>query len=566
MCYHFIMNKEVIYIEPEDDITDVINRIKNTTQKVIALVPAKKMSIMRSAVNARLIAKSAKASEKVVVLVSADQSLLKTAASAGIPVAETLQSRPILPSEFKSSAAAQNDVIEVESDSDLDSELEGSASEEPKNSTPDKKTKKPPIDLPDLSSDDEKSKKSAKNPKSDQGQAEKSLPKFEKYRKFIIAGALAFVALIGFLVWAIFFAPSVKMMVAVRTADNNFSENVTLSTSGKDSPKSGKFLLTEYKHDDEANTEFDATGEKDVGNKAHGQIVAFAYFRDYGSVSIPNGAIFNYNGLKFAANNSATINYQKDSKCENTGNDAEIAKNGCRRSVTIGVTAIEAGDKYNVGAGHDWSSNLNGVKAYSDSGMSGGTSRIVKIVRQSDVEKAKAQLETNKDQKKKLLSKIPKDVSAIDSSYKVTATDPVSSPAVGAEAPNGKAKLSAVTHYVIYGVDKSSIKKFIQKSTKPDIAEDQKIYSFGKPRFEGFSESNGGFSAKLKTIYKTGPKVNESEILEKSKGRKIGEVQSLIKSINGVSDVKVEPSFFWVHSIPNDPNRISIKIKVNGDE
>lgn len=561
------MNKEVIYIEPEDDITDVINRIKNTTQKVIALVPSKKMSIMRSAVNARLIAKSAKASEKVVVLVSADQSLLKTAASAGIPVAETLQSRPILPSEFKSSPIAQDDVIEVDSANDPDSNLEESALEEPKNSVSDKKSKKPQIDLPDLSSDAEKSKKSTQNAKSDQGQAEKSLPKFEKYRKFIIAGAIAFVALIGFLVWAIFVAPSVKMMVAIRTADNNFSEKVSLLTSGKDAPKSGKFLLTEYKHDDEANTEFDATGEKDVGNKAHGQIVAFAYFRGSGSISIPAGAIFNYNGLKFAANNSATINYQEGNKCENAGNEgADIAKNGCRRSVTVSATAIEAGDKYNVGAGHDWSSNLSGVKAYSDSGMSGGTSRIVKIVRQADVEKAKAQLETNKDQKKKLLSKVPKDVLAIDSSYKVTATDPVSSPAVGSEAPNGKAKLSAVTHYVIYGIDKSNIKKFIQNSTKSDIAEDQKIYSFGKPRFENFTESGGGFSAKLKTTYKTGPKVSDSEILEKSKGRKIGEVQSLIKSINGVSDVKVEPSFFWVRSVPNDPNRITIKIKVNGDE
>ena len=47
------MNKDVIYIEPEDDITDIISRIKSSKQKVVALVPPKKLGIMRSAVNNR---------------------------------------------------------------------------------------------------------------------------------------------------------------------------------------------------------------------------------------------------------------------------------------------------------------------------------------------------------------------------------------------------------------------------------------------------------------------------------------------------------------------------------
>ena len=56
--------------------------------------------------------------------------------------------------------------------------------------------------------------------------------------------------------------------------------------------------------------------------------------------------------------------------------------------------------------------------------------------------------------------------------------------------------------------------------------------------------------------------VTEEEILEKSKGRKIGEVQSLLKSINGVSSVKIDKSFFWVNSVPNDPNKVEIELKV----
>ena len=33
------MNKDVIYIEPEDDITDIIAKIENSKEKIVALVP-----------------------------------------------------------------------------------------------------------------------------------------------------------------------------------------------------------------------------------------------------------------------------------------------------------------------------------------------------------------------------------------------------------------------------------------------------------------------------------------------------------------------------------------------
>jgi hypothetical protein len=45
-------------------------------------------------------------------------------------------------------------------------------------------------------------------------------------------------------------------------------------------------------------------------------------------------------------------------------------------------------------------------------------------------------------------------------------------------------------------------------------------------------------------------------------GRKKGEVQSLLKSINGVSLVTVDTSFFWVTSVPNDTNKVTVDITV----
>ena len=80
--------------------------------------------------------------------------------------------------------------------------------------------------------------------------------------------------------------------------------------------------------------------------------------------------------------------------------------------------------------------------------------------------------------------------------------------------------------------------------------------------YESFKKENDQYTGKLKTVVKTGPEVTETMISEKSLGKKIGEVQSQLKSIKGVSDVKVDTSFFWVTSVPSDPNKVSFEITV----
>ena len=50
------------------------------------------------------------------------------------------------------------------------------------------------------------------------------------------------------------------------------------------------------------------------------------------------------------------------------------------------------------------------------------------------------------------------------------------------------------------------------------------------------------------------------EILEKVKGQRIGDARSLLNSIEGVSDVQITTSFFWVSSIPSDANKVTINL------
>ena len=103
------MNKDVIYIEPEDDITDILANIKSAKNKIVALVPPKKAGVLRSAVNFKLIAKTARQNDKTVVLITADESLRRLASSVAMPTAKTLQSKPRLPDEDDAAEFGEKD-------------------------------------------------------------------------------------------------------------------------------------------------------------------------------------------------------------------------------------------------------------------------------------------------------------------------------------------------------------------------------------------------------------------------------------------------------------------------
>ena len=83
-------------------------------------------------------------------------------------------------------------------------------------------------------------------------------------------------------------------------------------------------------------------------------------------------------------------------------------------------------------------------------------------------------------------------------------------------------------------------------------------------RSERFTDGDKGtYTAKFKTTIKVGPEISETTILERAKGKKVGEVKAVIKDIShNITDVTVNVNFPWVRGIPNDPNKVTIKMTV----
>ena len=276
-------------------------------------------------------------------------------------------------------------------------------------------------------------------------------------------------------------------------------------------------------------------------------------------VTVPQGSAFAYRNFNFLTDQEVKISW--DGSISNC--DAGRHSGKCQVAKTVKATAIEGGAKYNIEAvSSGWQSSVAGVEGYANSAFKGGTDKIQKIVTASDITKAKEKLTEADGVKEELFEKVPSDDIKIEDSYKKVTADPTSSPAVDQPTENGKAKLTAKTTYSVNYVDKAAIEEYVKSVVSTRLGGDQKIYETGNIFIEKFQNSNNAVTAKIKATLKTGPEVTEQSVLEKSLGKKVGEVTTLIKSINGVSDVEVNTSFPWVRQIPNDANKVSIKIMV----
>ncbi|QQS18664.1 hypothetical protein IPL68_01055 [Candidatus Saccharibacteria bacterium] len=89
--------KETIYVDVDDEITAIIERVTNAKGSIIALVLPKRATVLQSIVNMRLLKRAAESENKNLVLVTSEASLLPLAGLVGMHVAETPSSKPVIP-------------------------------------------------------------------------------------------------------------------------------------------------------------------------------------------------------------------------------------------------------------------------------------------------------------------------------------------------------------------------------------------------------------------------------------------------------------------------------------
>lgn len=606
------MEKDLIYIEPENDITDIISAVKNAKHQIVVLIPPKKVGILKSSVNFKLIAKAARKVGKTPILVSGDPTMKKLAAIAKVAVTESLDKAPqILPDpmaeEFGKDGIIGNKITVEEGQEDqdeADAQVNEKAEVDGKGAVANEKVAVNADTRLGASADEgrviieEKPKTNKRLMRMDkadeQEEAEKSteksvggkIPDFKKYRKFILMGAAALVLLVAFLFWAKLIAPAASISATIKTTAENFTEEVSFTTKEAEADATkGKFFLESKTIKKSSSAEFEATGKRDDGTKAIGKITVtrVAGQEEFDSprglnFSIPKGTRFSYGNLSYVTTEDASVNVTINDLKHKSNIFSNLVLSKDASSGGISVVATENGDKYNMEAkSGNWTTDLtlpNGARVTSTA-MTGGTSKLVTTVSAKDIEEAKNHLDSTSEQgiREELVKQFDKEYILVSDSFMVHAPKVTSSPALNEMVANGvKPKILAETSYSIAGVKKADVKAFIEAKTSAHTKNsEQKIYATGieakegerpKAFFENFKQDAKGAKAKLKSTVLMGPVITEEMILEKALGRKIGEVRSQLESLTGVTDVKINTSFFFVHQIPKEKAKVKVDLLV----
>lgn len=545
------MNKDVIYIDADDDVTAIIGKIKDAKEKIVALVPPKRTGALQSAVNLRLLERMARNDKKQLVLITHNQALVALAASAKIPVAKNLQSKPELPEIPALIVDDADDIIdgsELPVGDHADS-VKGSAVTKAGAAVP-KSVRSEAIDTTDLDIDGESvaaapaagtlSKKPRKN----------KIPNFDTFRKKLLLGVAGVAGLAALLFWMFAIAPSATVVITANTIPHSVNTTVKLGGTAATSYENGIVNSLTKSEKKDVTIEFDATGQEDIGDAATGTVrFSTPYIGSLGT--IPAGTrLKTSSGMTFVTDEAVTLtpsNY--------TG-------------VNVSMTAVSGGTSYN-GATGTMSGAPSGVSAVIVGTTSGGTSKIVKVVTADDVERAKGQIlgQSTDAERKALEASFKNGEVIVGESFLVEQGTPVSSPAVGEEAPTGKASLTIPTTYSIQAVAKNELDQYLKASLGSKIdTKTQKIYDTGidNATLSNFQKEDDRLTASVKATGSIGPSIDEAAIKEQVKGKRYGEVQQSIEAVDGVKSVDIQFSHFWVRKVPNNTNKITIEFKVEG--
>lgn len=538
------MNKDVIYIDVEDDITNIVSKIKDSKARIVALVPPKRVGILQSAVNMRLLNRAAENAEKRIVLITGDQALSGLAAAARIPVAKTLQSRPEI---------AEIPAIDVDDGDDVIDGSEIPVGELADRATP--KARNKADDAIDAAiAEDEKPTKPAK-PAKPAGKGKPKVPDFNVFRRKLVLIGGGITLFIVFMVWAIWFAPHATVVITAKTTTSTVDKSVTLKQDGKVDAANNiiKSLRQEQKKD--ISVDFTPTGKKKVGEKASGTMHLVRTSVSSLTLTIPAGTSFSSGDYTFVSTEPASLS------------GTSIGPGGVIQSVaTVKVQATQVGSEYNLSS-RSYSSNVSGFSA-AGTAMSGGSSREVTVVSADDVAKAKVKLDAQKDTSLQSAVKalFPSSSIVINESYQEARSNPTPSVAVDHEA-SGTVQLKTTVTASMQGIDRSDMKQFLEDTLKKEIGnkKNQKIYNDGsnEVKFAQYSERNNAVQVRLTANAKIGPEIDEHKVKEQVKGRNYGDVQSSLESIEGVQDVDTKFSPFWVRTVPNNDKHISIEFKLD---
>jgi hypothetical protein len=552
-------NKDTIYVDIDDEITGIIDKVQNSSGKVVALVLPKRAAVFQSIVNMKLLKRAGDAGKKNLVLITSEAGLLPLAGASGIHVAKTLNSKPEIPvSPDMDEDDEEVDEDEAEELADDDAPLDTAA---PVGALAAAKAADDGVetltlddeDLPPEEAEAPKSKDFAP-PKAKKDKKLK-VPDFDRFRLLLILGGLALILLIFFMIFAVKVLPKATISIKTDATSLDTTVPLNLSTTATKLDEAENTVPAKLAQQQKTYTQqVPTTGQKNNGNKASGTIVLTNCSQQDDDITIPAGSSFSSNGNTFITQKSVSLPpssfNNSHSKCTSSP------------SASVDILALYGGTAYNDATSFTAGSPYGGVTGKGST--SGGTDSIVQSVNQNDITSAKNKIQaaSDNDMKKTLKGNLSKDnYYAIEATYS-SGTPTVTNSANVGEVANNVTVTETVT-YTMFGVHKKDLQKLAANAIKEQIdTSKQSILDDGvdSASYNADNITATGGKVTMTSSATAGPDLDTNSIKQNSLGKKPAEVKSNLETYPGVKNVDVKLSPFWVGSVPGKTSKIKVVI------
>jgi len=548
---------EIIYLEPDEEITSVVDKIKNAKAASLGLAVPRGATILQSVVNLRLIMREATALSKQIAIVTTDKIGRNLAAQVGLTVYSSVkEEKPVFtppPPEHDN-----QEVIEIDDapkqDEPIPDDLRVHHFQDTRPVIHWKPQHKPVFE-PQVASAESSPKirfESNKGPV-----AVKERREFDpKTKKLIwpIAGVLLVLAGISF--YLLF--PRAKAQVFMNSEDLNKTVVLTVTNQVQSASINQNIFPGELIEAFAENTEkFSTTGKKNLGGKATGTI-SFYNGLDSNAHKFSAGTKLLSNSKTFILKSTVTV----------PGATVQSLK-VVPGTISAEVEAENAGEDYNIKAGKFvivglTTSQQAALYAESTKDLSGGFTREVQVVSQEDYDKAKDKLikaldvtigkdlQTKADNKKILEKAIVTGEPEI-----------ISSSGVDQEANEFEMKVRMRKQAMVF--DFTSFTAFLTEILEKQVPSDKMVAIPSEADYGLIVDKTSYDTKEMNLTANVQAKISSRIDAEKIKTAIIGKSQAaaedFIKSQDGVSKTVFEFRPAWLKRIPSISRNVTVEIR-----
>lgn len=525
---------EVIYLEPDEEITGVIDRLKKTEAQSVVLVIPRGAAILQSVVNLKLLKKEAEILGQEISLVTMDKVGRNLASQVGLTVYDDLK-------EPKPVVAASPPPPKPEDTIELDLSP-GKPTEPPKGlkvhhfQEERRKSWLPrQIDLPP------KEMPAQAIPSSQVG------PPISRKKYMIVLGVIL-VVVIAVMILTL---PRVTLVLSVKGEPFEKTADVTVSSRIGQSDLKESLVpgnLLEIAKEDKR--KFPATGKKDVGEKAQ---TTMTVSNGTGvDQTLTSGTVFTSSGgLEFVSIKEVTVP-------KATLNAVGDKVSG---TATVGVIAKEPGEKYNLPAGDYTVADKDRISGKAPA-TAGGSTRQVSVVSLEDQSQGRDTLTSSlASQATGEIKEKAKGNVLLDEAIKTSVLSSNASAAPGTETNEFEMTVKAKTQVMVFG--EKPFREVVLSKLKKDIPQDKELYLTNRDEIAikvvefGYDEGSITFQGQIKT--KLVPKIDQNLLKQQVKGKGIVQAQEILQTVPDVqgTEIRFRPIFWPIKIIP----RLLYKIK-----